>query len=170
MPISDKDRGFMAEVADYYDSTITPQEPMGSIRDTALKFGINRNKVRKILITMERMESPITEIAVRLRKKGMSIKEIAHDLGVSVATVSTALPYEDKIDHTLDPSEHTRDVREYRAYEKQQLERQAGRAFGKVDVPAAWNRWVRSGRRISGCPIRKLITGRAGLRGTIWKR
>lgn len=138
MPISDKDRGFMAEVADYYDSTITPQEPMGSIRDTALKFGINRNKVRKILITMERMESPITEIAVRLRKKGMSIKEIAHDLGVSVAMVSTALPYEDKIDHTLDPSEHTRDVREYRAYEKQQLERQAGRAFGKVDVPAAW--------------------------------
>ena len=68
MPISDKDRGFMAEVADYYDSTITPQEPMGSIRDTALKFGINRNKVRKILITMGRMESPITEIAVRLRK------------------------------------------------------------------------------------------------------
>lgn len=68
----------------------------------------------------------------------MSIKEIAHDLGVSVATVSTALPYEDKVDHTLDPSEHTRDVREYRAYEKQQLERQAGRAFGKEDVPAAW--------------------------------
>ena len=138
MPISDKDRGFMAEVAGYFDSTITPQEPMGSIRDTALKFGINRNKVRKILITMGRMESPITEIAVRLRKKGMSIKEIAHDLGVSVATVSTALPYEDKVDHTLDPSEHTRDVREYRAYEKQQLERQAGRAFGKEDVPAAW--------------------------------
>ena len=94
--------------------------------------------VRKILITMERMESPITEIAVRLRRKGMSIKEIAHDLGVSVATVSTALPYEDKIDHTLDPSDHTRDVREYRAYEKQQLERQTGRAFGKADVPAAW--------------------------------
>lgn len=138
MPISDKDREFMAEVADYFDSTITPQELMGSIRDTALKFGINRNKVRKILITMGRMESPITEIAVRLRKQGMSIKEIAHDLGVSVATVSTALPYEDKVDHTLDPSEHTRDVREYRAYEKQQLERQAGRAFGKVDVPAAW--------------------------------
>lgn len=44
MPISDKDRGFMAEVADYYDSTITPQEPMGSIRDTALKLASTGTK------------------------------------------------------------------------------------------------------------------------------
>ena len=138
MPISEKDREFMEKVAEYYDSTKTAQEPKGSIRDTALKFSINRNKVRKILITMGRLESPITEEAVYLREKGMSIKEIAHDLGVSVATVSTALPYEDKVDNTLAPSDHALDVREYRAYERKQLTRQAGRASDRKNVPAAW--------------------------------
>ena len=138
MPISEKDREFMEKVAEYFDSTRTEQEPNGSIRDTALKFGINRNKVRKILITMGRLESPITEEAVYLREKGMSIKEIAHDLGVSVATVSTALPYEDKVDNTLAPSSHALDVREYRAYERKQLTRQAGRASDRKNVPAAW--------------------------------
>ena len=52
MSISDKDIKFMKKVAAYYRSTKTPQEPSGSIRDTALKFGINRNKVRKILIML----------------------------------------------------------------------------------------------------------------------
>lgn len=138
MPISEKDREYMEKVAVYFDSTKSEQEPNGSIRDTALKFGINRNKVRKILITMGRIQSPITEEAVRLRKKGMSIKEIAHDLGVSVATVSTALPYEDKVDNSLEPTDHASNVREYRAYERKQMERQAGRASNKEDVPAAW--------------------------------
>lgn len=70
MPISEKDREFMEKVAEYFDSTRTEQEPNGSIRDTALKFGINRNKVRKILITMGRLESPITEEAVYLQGEG----------------------------------------------------------------------------------------------------
>lgn len=38
MPISDKDREFMAEVADYFDSTITPQEPMETLVPDTLKF------------------------------------------------------------------------------------------------------------------------------------
>jgi len=138
MPISAKDKEFMEEVTAYFRSTKTPQDPYGSIRDTATKFGINRNKVRKILITMGEIESPITETAIMMRQQGMSIKEIARDLGVSVATVSTALPYEDKVDNTLDPTDHAASVREYRAYEREQLKRQAGRASKKQDKPDAW--------------------------------
>lgn len=138
MPISEKDRDFMEKVAEYFCSTMLPKEPNGSIRDTALKFAINRNKVRKILITMGELESPVTKEAVLLRDRGMSIKEIAETLGVSVATVSTALPYTDKIDNTLEPSDHALDVRNYRAYEREQLKRQAGRGVSKRDPAAIW--------------------------------
>lgn len=127
MSISEKDKEFMERVADYFRSTKTPEEPEGSIRNTSIRFDINRNKVRKILVTMGEIESPITEEAMAFRKQGMSIKEIAEELGVSVATVSTALPYEDKVDNSLDPSEHAADVREYRAYEKERSKRQAGK-------------------------------------------
>ena len=138
MPILPKDKEFMEKVAAYFCSTKSPQEPNGSIRETAIKFNINRNKVRKILITTGDLESPITEDVVRMRNYGLNIKEIAKNLGVSVATVSTALPYEDKVDNTLEPTEHASDVREYRAYEREQLKRQAGKALNKEDVPAAW--------------------------------
>ena len=116
MSISPKDKEFMEQVAAYFRSTKSSQEPNGSIRDTAIRFDINRNKVRKILITMGEIASPITDTVLFMRQQGMSIKEIAKDLGVSVATVSTALPYEDKVDNTLDPTTHASDVSEYRAY------------------------------------------------------
>ncbi len=138
MPISEKDKELMEQVAAYFHATKTPLEPGGSIRDTAMKYNISRNKVRKILITMGEIESPITETALLMRQQGMSIKEIAKNLGVSVATVSTSLPYEDKIDNTLDPTKHASDVREYRAYERKQLKRQAGRASKMKTVPSAW--------------------------------
>ena len=138
MPISAKDKKYMEQVAAYFRSTKSHQEPGGSIRNTAISFGINRNKVRKILITMGEIESPITETVLLLRQQGMSIKEIAKTLGMSVATVSTALPYENKIDNTLDPTEHTADVREYRAYERKQLKRQAGHTAKKQEVLPGW--------------------------------
>ncbi|MBP3875895.1 MAG: hypothetical protein J6E41_09390 [Lachnospiraceae bacterium] len=115
----------MRKVAEYFRSTITPADPGGSIRDTALKFNINRNKVRKILVTTGDLTSPLTEEALSLRSQGLSIKEIAKELGVSTATVSTALPYEEKVDNTLEPTRHAADVRDYRAYEKAQKNRQA---------------------------------------------
>ena len=88
MPISAKDKEFMDQVTEYFLSTKTPQEPNGSIRDTAIKFNISRNKVRKILITTGELKSPITEEAVLMRSQGLTIKEIADTLDVSVATVS----------------------------------------------------------------------------------
>lgn len=139
MTISDKDIEFMKKVAAYFRSTKTPIAPCGSIRDTALKFGINRNKVRKILITMRELELPFTKDAVFMREKGMSIKEIARNLGVSVATVSMSLPYEDKIDNSLEPTVHAADVRGYRAYQREQQKRQRKRASDKAVIPAVSN-------------------------------
>lgn len=138
MPISKEDWDFMEEVAAYYRSTKEENYSEGSIRDTSIKFGINRNKVRKILITTGDIESPITKEALSLKEKGMSIKEIAKALGVSSATVSTALPYRDKIDNSLQPSQHAMDVREYRAYEREQMKRQAGHAVTKENLPEMW--------------------------------
>lgn len=125
MPISQIDINFMHEVAKYFRSTKTAEEPDGSIRDTAINFGINRNKVRKILVTMEELKMPITEEAIKLRKQGKTVKEIAEYFGVNESTVSIALPYEDKFDNTAEPSKHASEVRDYRAYEKKQMNRQS---------------------------------------------
>ncbi len=138
MPISAKDKEFMEKVATYFRSTKSPSEPKGSIRETANRFEINRNKVRKILITTGDLNSPITDDAVLMRNQGLSIKDIAKDLGVSVATVSTALPYENKIDNTLDPTDHASKVREYRAYEQKQIKRQAEKKSKNENVPVTW--------------------------------
>lgn len=153
----------MQQVAAYFRSTKSPLEPNGSIRDTAIKFDINRNKVRKILITMGEIESPITEAAFLMRKQGMTVKEIAKELGVSTATVSTALPYEDKVDNTLDPTEHALDVRGYRAYQRKQQSRQAGRASKKQDAHAFLKGDIRSEQSIDQKGSQNLLLTRGSL-------
>lgn len=125
MPISEKDREFIDNVAAFFrENKKESFKEEGSIIATARHFGINRNKVRKILVTTGDVSYPLTEKAVKLRKEGCKIDEIADKLGVSKATVSTYLPYDTTIKNTLDPSPHTGKVREYRKYEKDRKERQ----------------------------------------------
>lgn len=130
MPISEKDREFIQEVAAYFRKTKDAHNTTGSIRDTSSHFNINRNKVRKILITTGDITSPITEEAKKLKQQGMGVEAIAERLGISTATVSIYLPYDDKIKDSLDPGVHTQAVRDYRAYEREQAERQVQR---KID-------------------------------------
>lgn len=134
MPISDKDRAFMQQVAAYFRSTKNKDYPEGSIRDTADHFGISRNKIRKILITTGDISNSLTKEAAKMQSQGMSIEAIADKLGVSKATVSIYLPYTDTIKDSLDPTTHTQAVRKYRAYEKQQTERQVQNKE-KKDMP-----------------------------------
>ena len=98
-----------------------------SIRETSFKFGLNRNKIRKALVTSGEISSELTDEALKLRKQGLSIKEISKHLGVSAATVSIYLPYEDNIHNSLEPSQHTLDVRNYRAYEKARKQRMSNK-------------------------------------------
>lgn len=138
MPISDADRKYMEEVAEYFRQTKDEINPEGSIRDTAIHFGINRNKVRKILITTGDLTSPITEEAMKLKRQGMSVEAIAAHLDVSTATVSIYLPYTDTIKDGLDPAPHTQAVRDYRAFERNRAERQIHK---KGDFPMADTSW-----------------------------
>ena len=78
-------------VADAYQRLGT--ELSGSLRAVAQKFGITRTKVRKILITLGVMASPLPDEALALQQAGHSVSEIAEKLGLSIATVSTYLPY-----------------------------------------------------------------------------
>ena len=118
MAISQKDLEFMERVAEVFRQTRTDDSPEGSIQRTARLLALSRTKVAKILLTMGEVRNPHTAAAMRLRKKGRSIREIAAALGISEASVSIALPYADKVDNTLDPSRHAQDVRDYRAYER----------------------------------------------------
>lgn len=141
MPISEKDRELMREVADYFESTRKPDDPNAkykpkredsrSINDTAAHFNLTRTKVTKILITTGALSTPISKAAQRLRAQGKSVKEIAAELGVSVGTVSSNLPYEDEIHRGAEVSDHAAAMREYRAYERAQRERQVQERKGQ---------------------------------------
>lgn len=82
---------FMERVADAYLHPGT--ELSGSLRAVAQKFGITRTKVRKILITLGAMESPLPKEALSLQQEGHSVSDIADRLRLSITTVSTYLPY-----------------------------------------------------------------------------
>ncbi len=134
MPISEKDREMMRQVAAHFEGTRKAENPGAkyrlkredtrSINDTAIHFGITRSKVQKMLITLGVLSTPMSTAVRELRDRGMSIREMAETLGVSVGTVSSNLPYEDEIHGSETPSEHARAMREYRAYERMQKERQ----------------------------------------------
>ncbi|MBR1707608.1 MAG: hypothetical protein IJ719_02115 [Clostridia bacterium] len=137
MAISDADWELMEEVAAYFESTRKEPDPTAkyqpkredtrSVNETAAHFGITRSKTMKMLITMGVISTSISEKAQRMRAQGMSIKEIAETLGVSTGTVSSNLPYEDEIHKGAEVSDHAAAMREYRAYEKMQKERQVGK-------------------------------------------
>ncbi len=142
MSISKADRELMEKVAKYFESTKKEADPKAkykrkredsrSVNDTAAHFNITRAKATKMLITMGVFSTQISKQARELRMRGMSVKGIAETLGVSAATVSSNLPYEDEIHGSDDASEHARAMREYRSYERMQKERQV-RAKGNND-------------------------------------
>lgn len=134
MAISKADWELMKKVAAYFEATKKAVDPKAkyklkredsrSVNDTAEHFNITRSKATKMLITMGVFSTPMSKEAQKLRQSGMSIKDIAAQLGVSVGTVSCNLPYEDEIHGSDTVSDHAAAMREYRAYERMQRERQ----------------------------------------------
>ncbi len=122
-----KDREFFESVvAVYHDSDC-------SIRETATQMDISRSKVRKILITMGEITSDITEKALPLLAEGKPQKEVADILGVSVATLSTYLPYGNRVFNREDKTEDAIRSKEYRIRQKSAASRQVGKARGQLD-------------------------------------
>jgi len=88
--LTEEDMKLFRNVVDIY-------EEKRSVRDTAFRTGLSRTKVRKILITMDVISSEITERAVPMIKSGMTLKEVAAELGISTGTLSTYLPYDKRV-------------------------------------------------------------------------
>lgn len=65
-----------------------------SIRNIASELYLSRTKVRKILISLALLESPLPPEAIQMRKNGMSLDEISKQLNISKATLSTYIPYD----------------------------------------------------------------------------
>lgn len=95
-----------------------------SIRNTAYKMQLSRTKVRKILITMGEISSPITEEAVRLLQEGKTQNEIAGILKLSIATLSTYLSYGNRVYNRDEKSDAAIRVAEYRARQAIAADRQ----------------------------------------------
>ncbi len=92
MEQNEKDYAFMLRVKEAYEEAESRGE--SSIRAVATAFDLSRTKVRKILVTLGVIENDLTRRAQALKSQGLNLEQIADELGVSMATVSTYLPYE----------------------------------------------------------------------------
>ena len=81
----------------YFQTVVDEFKKNKSIRDMSISLGISRVKVRKILITMGVIQYPLTEQALAMKKEGMLLQEIAEALDCSPATLSTYMPYDDRV-------------------------------------------------------------------------
>ena len=57
------------------------------------RLGISPQKVKRILITAGMYSTPRTEKIAAMQETGMTVEEIAEELGISEAAVQSNLPY-----------------------------------------------------------------------------
>ncbi len=112
MEHNEKDYEFMLKVKAAYESSGAGIE--GSIRSVAAEFGLSRTKTKKILVTLGVIKNEITEKAVELKKQGLTLEQIADELGLSMATVSTYMPYETVIYNGEEKSANAINIANYR--------------------------------------------------------
>lgn len=113
------------EDLELFERVVAIYQEKESIRDTAIKTELSRSKVRKILITMGAMQSEITDQALELINRGMTIKQAAEELGISTGTLSTYLPYGKRVQGREERSNDAIRSENYRA-------RQARAAMNQV--------------------------------------
>ena len=117
MAISEADLKLIEDVAVYYLQTGESSEKKGdgrltdgkySISETARHFGLTRTKVIKMLVTKGLYTSDAVRTVQELRSQGMTVKEIAKETSLSVATVSSYIPYTTEFHGSAEPSKHAR--------------------------------------------------------------
>ena len=123
--MTEKDELFFQSVVDAYHACHE------SLRDTAKAMQLSRTKVRKILITMGAIESDVTERALALREKGYDRDEIADALGVSAATLSTYMPYGERVYNREEKTKNAIRVKNCLARQVIAAENQVGRGMKK---------------------------------------
>lgn len=125
--MTEKDELFFQSVVDVYHACHE------SLRDTAKAMQLSRTKVRKILITMGAIESDITERALALREKGYGRDEIADALGVSAATLSTYMPYGERVYNREEKTKNAIRVKNCLARQVIAAENQVGRGVKRAE-------------------------------------
>lgn len=128
--LTDEDVGLFERVVAIY-------KEKESIRDAAIKAELSRSKVRKILITMGAMESGITQQALKLINRGMTIKQAAEVLGLSTGTLSTYLPYGKRVQGREERSDDAIRSKNYRARQARAAMNQVRRVDKELDMSPA---------------------------------
>lgn len=110
---------------EYFNTVIQTYYKNGeSIRDTAKIMDISRTKVRKILITMGVLKSDITDKALPLIQGGLSLKEVSQTLNISIATLSTYLPYGNRVNNREIKTNNAIRSKQYKERQKQAAKKQ----------------------------------------------
>jgi len=86
----------------------------GSMKKTAIIHGINAQKVRKILITLNAFESDQRRVIKKLADEGKSDQCIADILSVSVNYVNSYLPYKKGVYNDKNPTINALRIRKSR--------------------------------------------------------
>lgn len=116
MEHNEKDYEFMLKVKEEYEASGEGGE--GSVRAVAIKLNLSRTKVRKILVTMGVVKNEITERTLALKNQGLNLEQIADELGLSMATVSTYLPYDTILYNGEEKSYNATVIEQYRKRNK----------------------------------------------------
>ncbi len=132
MKQNEKDYEFMLKVKEAYEASSEGGE--GSIRSVAIKLDLSRTKVRKILVTLGVIKNNITDQALFLKEQGMTLEEIADEMGLSMATVSTYLPYDTILYNGEEKSYNAVIIDRYRQRNKNSVEAQVHNSNKNISI------------------------------------
>lgn len=94
----------------------------GSLRRTAAAMGLSVQTARKMLVTAREYDTPRKQEIDALRKQGLSVRDIAERLGVSIKAVDSFIPYKRGTYLVPSESKNADRIRQCRQRKKDQKE------------------------------------------------